>query len=116
MAKAGRKSKAEEMGLKALLDKYVSPAARARVLARLLFIANDKREPRTGLEAIRLLMAYLYGSPKQSVELSGNKDKPLVIQAFNYGAAVAALAAGAGACLLAGLRCARRGDGREAGV
>lgn len=82
MAKAGRKSKAEEMGLKALLDKVVSPAARANVIKRLLKL-TEADDPKVVIEAIKLLLAYLYGTPKQSVELSGNKHSPIVIEYVN---------------------------------
>lgn len=74
--RSGRKSKAEEMGLTALLDKVVKPAEREALLKRLLVLSKDS-DGRLSLEAAKLLMAYLYGTPRSQVEVSGPGGEPL---------------------------------------
>lgn len=62
---SGRKSKAEEMGLKALLDKCWTPEDRETCLKALALKANAGE-----MEAIKLLMSYTFGTPKASVDLN----------------------------------------------
>ena len=63
---AGRKSKAEEMGLKQLLDKCWTEKDRGDCIKTLASRASKGK-----LEPIKLLMAYTFGKPKESVEYSG---------------------------------------------
>jgi len=66
---AGRKSKAEEMGLAKLLDQCFTPADRAEVFMSLAEMAKAR-----DLKAIELLLAYTYGKPVQRQEHSGSID------------------------------------------
>lgn len=71
---SGRKSKAEELGLKALLDECWTPAARRACVRKL-----SKLAAKGDLKAIELLMAYTFGKPRQAVDLAGADGEPLVI-------------------------------------
>lgn len=75
--KAGRKSKAEEMGLKALLDKCWSPQARAKCIKKL---AEDceSSEFQVRNESRKLLMAYTFGKPTEKHEVSNPDGSPLL--------------------------------------
>lgn len=66
---AGRKSKAEELGLIALLEECFTLADRKKVL--LALVKEAKRAPQVNMEAAKLLLAYTYGKPKESVEIDG---------------------------------------------
>lgn len=73
---AGRKSRAEELGLQQLLAECITVAQRKKMLRELAKDAISKdfevREP-----SRKLALAYLYGTPKQMVELSG--EMPLLV-------------------------------------
>lgn len=71
---AGRKSKAEEMGLKALLDECITEAER-RSLFRKLLAAGKKGD----VKATGLLLAYIYGKPVERHEHSGENGAPIPI-------------------------------------
>jgi hypothetical protein len=75
--RSGRKSKAEELGLVALLDKCWSEAARERCLKKL---AEDceSNEFQVRNESRKLLMAYTFGKPKESVAVSNPDGSPLL--------------------------------------
>lgn len=77
--KAGRKSKAEEMGLKALLDKCWSPQARANCIKKL---AEDceSSEFQVRNESRKLLMAYTFGKPTEKHEHGGEGGGPIVVK------------------------------------
>jgi hypothetical protein len=77
IGRSGRKSKAEEMGLKALLDECVTVNERRGLFNELKRLARGRGK--TKLEAIKLLLAYLYGTPRQSVEVTGDESAPLQI-------------------------------------
>lgn len=62
---AGRKSKAEEMGLSALLDKCWTVAAREKCIRSLA-----QKATKGEIEAIKLLMSYAFGKPRESVDLT----------------------------------------------
>lgn len=65
-ANAGRKSKAEELGLTDLLDRVWGLAEREAVIIAL------HRKARAGNEkAASLLLAYAYGKPKETLEHGG---------------------------------------------
>lgn len=64
---SGRKSKAEELGLQALLDKCWTQADREECI-----IALSKKAAQGENDAIKLLMSYTYGTPKATVDLSSN--------------------------------------------
>lgn len=90
--KSGRKSRAEELGLRALLDECVSPTARKQLFRRLVKLS--KQQDKIGIEATKLLLAYLYGSPRQSLEVSGPDRGPIEVVAVDYRTAIAPLAPG----------------------
>ena len=75
--KSGRKTRAEEMGLYKLLDDCVSEDDRRALFEALKRLAKGRSKHK--LEAIKLLLAYLYGTPRQSVEVSGDEGSPLKI-------------------------------------
>lgn len=63
--RSGRKTKAEEMGLNALLDKCWTVAEREKCIRSLARQASAGE-----LEAIKLLMSYAFGKPRESVDLT----------------------------------------------
>lgn len=67
--RSGRKSKAEEMGLVALLDKCWTQAAREKCIKTLATQAN-----RGEIEAVKLLMSYTFGKPTERHEHSGTPE------------------------------------------
>lgn len=69
-SKPGRKSKAETLGLPYLLDKVVGPHEKILVVERLANIAMNSVDEKSALKAIELLLAYLYGKPAQTVDVS----------------------------------------------
>jgi hypothetical protein len=73
---AGRKSKAEEMGLKALLDKCFTPKERETVMRRLVQDASSI-EPNVRDAARKLLLAYTFGQPTARTELTGIDGGPV---------------------------------------
>lgn len=95
---AGRKSKAEEMGLKALLDECITPDDRRDLFTALKRMAKGRGAHK--LDALKLLLAYLYGTPRQTVEHSGDANgAPLRIEVSyaDYQPDAAAPASGADA-------------------
>jgi hypothetical protein len=64
---AGRKSKAEEMGLAALLDKCWTQADREKCIRELARLASAGE-----MEPIKLLMAYAYGKPTEHKDITSN--------------------------------------------
>lgn len=73
--RSGRKSKAEELGLAALLDECWTEADRKACLKKLASNA------RTGdMESIKLLMAYAYGKPVDRKEIKGADDLPVIVR------------------------------------
>lgn len=68
--RSGRKSKAEEMGLVALLDKCWTKKDREACITKLAASAKD---PLSGdrMEAVKLLMSYAFGKPTEKHEHSG---------------------------------------------
>jgi ATP-dependent exoDNAse (exonuclease V) alpha subunit len=79
-ANAGRKSRAEEMGLAALLDKCWTADDREKCIEKLAALANAG-----DIDAVKLLMAYTFGKPKEQVEVSGSESAPfkLIVQYVN---------------------------------
>ena len=69
---AGRKSKAEEMGLAKLLDQCFVDEDRRKCIKALLEISRSRKASYSDrLKAIEMLLSYTYGRPRQAVELSG---------------------------------------------
>lgn len=62
---SGRKSKAEELGLQALLDKCWTQVDREKCISALA-----KKAAQGENDAIKLLMSYTYGTPKATVDLN----------------------------------------------
>jgi hypothetical protein len=71
--RSGRKSKAAEMGLQSLLDKCWTQEDREQCVTSLAHKANAG-----DIEAIKLLMAYTFGKPKESVGVEGGLTIRLV--------------------------------------
>lgn len=67
--KPGRRSRAEELGLPRLLEKVVTDSKKLAVMRRLLKIAEEGSD-KDSLKAIELLLAYVYGKPTQTVDVS----------------------------------------------
>lgn len=82
--RSGRKSKAEELGLRELLDKCVTDKQREELFIELHELATSKIRDRVKIESMKLLLAYLYGTPRQAVELSGPNGEPLEILVKGY--------------------------------
>lgn len=71
--RSGRKSKAEEMGLAALLDRCWTLADRELCLTTLA-----EKAARGDLEATKLLLAYTYGKPKEQITFEGEITATIV--------------------------------------
>lgn len=74
--RSGRKSKAEEMGLKALLDECFTVEDRKDVL--LALVKEARRTPITNMEAVKLLLAYTFGRPVERHEVTGAEGESLL--------------------------------------
>lgn len=75
---AGRKSKAEEMGLLALLDKCWTKEDREACILSLAETANDPKAS-DRMDAVKLLMSYAFGKPKEKHEHLGEGGGPVEI-------------------------------------
>lgn len=74
-ANAGRKSKAEELGVAGLMDRVWGLEKREQVINAL------HRKAKAGNErAAALLLAYTYGKPKDIVEHGGKDGGPIVLR------------------------------------
>lgn len=86
--RSGRKSKAEEMGLQALLDKCWTQADREACIRTL---ARQAKSPLNDsyMDAVKLLMAYCFGKPKETHEHGGRDGQPiqhkLIVEILNGG-------------------------------
>lgn len=70
---SGRKSKAEELGLVALLDECWSIASR-----RACILSLAKKAKAGDIEATKLLLAYTYGKPKEQITIEGDLTATIV--------------------------------------
>lgn len=70
---AGRKTKAEELGFKKLLDECFTVADQKKVLRRLAKDSTDD-DFHTRHESRKLLLAYAYGKPRESVDLTSGGE------------------------------------------
>jgi hypothetical protein len=77
---SGRKSKAEEMGLVSLLDECWTLAQRKECVKKLAQLASVG-----DMDAIKLLMAYTFGKPKESVDVNQRSEMRLTVQYGNDG-------------------------------
>lgn len=66
------------MGLEALLDDCVRPAQRRALFVRLVKLSKSS-DKKTSIEATKLLLSYLYGTPRQSISLEGGSS-PVIVQ------------------------------------
>jgi hypothetical protein len=71
--RSGRKSKAEELGLAALLDRVWTTADREKVIRSLHAKSVEGNE-----KAAALLLSYAYGKPTERVEHSNPDGSPLL--------------------------------------
>lgn len=71
---SGRKSRAEEMGLQALLDKCWTVEDREKCIRALAKSAND---PLSGdrMDAVKLLMGYTFGKPTEHKDITSNGEQ-----------------------------------------
>lgn len=77
--RSGRKSKAEELGLVALLNKCFTPKSREECIKKL---AEDCESDEFQIrhEARKLLLAYTYGKPSEKHEHSGKDGGPITVK------------------------------------
>jgi hypothetical protein len=75
--KSGRKSKAEELGLSALLESSFGLKKRQAVIEHLANIATGD-DPKAAVSAASLLLGYAFGKPTEKHEHSGG-DSPVEI-------------------------------------
>lgn len=68
---AGRKSRAEELGLQELLDRVFDKRSRVKVFKKLMNLATGTWEGNTSVYAAKLLLGYTYGTPTRRIELTG---------------------------------------------
>ncbi len=71
--RSGRKSKAEELGLTALLDECWTVDSRKKTIKKLASLANAGN-----LEAIKILMAYTFGKPKETITVDGELEHSVI--------------------------------------
>jgi len=64
--RSGRRPQVQQDNIRDLLDKYFTPDARQKVLAKVIEMANAKN-----LEAIKLLWSYCYGKAPETINLQG---------------------------------------------
>lgn len=76
---AGRKSKAEENGLKRLLDRCWPSKQRAQAIRQLATRASNG-----DLESIKLLLAYAYGKPTERKEITGADGGDIAINIIEF--------------------------------
>lgn len=67
---AGRKSKAEEMGLPALIEEVVGEEGKRTIIKKLYEKAKEGSYLHT-----QLIMAYMYGKPQDHVDITTQGDK-----------------------------------------
>lgn len=75
---AGRKSKAEELGLASLLDKCWTLKQREECIRSLATNAANGE-----MDAIKLLMAYTFGKPRESVDVNQSGQVVLKVEYVN---------------------------------
>lgn len=73
---AGRKSKAEELELPALIEEVIGEQGKRDIIKKLFEKAKGGSYPHT-----QLLMAYMYGKPQEKVDLTsaGNELKSFTL-------------------------------------
>jgi hypothetical protein len=76
--KSGRKTKAQELGLIALLDRCFTKAAREACIEKLAEDC-DSDEFHIRHESRKLLLAYTFGKPHESVQHLGEGGGPIEI-------------------------------------
>ena len=73
LGRSGRRSKADQYGLHALLDQYWTKASRQKCIESLTVKAENG-----DMEATKLLLAYTFGKPRETVEHSGAVEIKIV--------------------------------------
>lgn len=74
--RSGRKSRAEELGLKELLEDAFSSKDRKLVVENLCSIAKGD-DAKAAVSAATLLFGYTFGKPTEKHELSGKNGGPI---------------------------------------
>lgn len=82
--RSGRKSKAEELGLVALLNKCFTEAARKRCLIQLAKDCESKDFHERN-ESRKLLLAYTFGKPTEKHEHGGEGGGPITLNVVYEG-------------------------------
>jgi hypothetical protein len=77
--RSGRKSKAEELGVVALLNDCWNPSDRKAVIENLVTIAQGDNA-KAAVSAASLLLGYAYGKPTEKHELSGKNGGPMTLR------------------------------------
>lgn len=77
--RSGRKSKAEELGLSALLESAFTTKDREEVVQNLTKIAKGS-DAKAAVSAASLLMGYAYGKPTEKHEHGGSGGGPIVVR------------------------------------
>lgn len=77
--RSGRKSRAQELGVVALLDKCWKVEDREQVIQNLVIIACNG-DPKAAVSAASLLLAYAYGKPTEKHEVSGRDGEPITLR------------------------------------
>ena len=90
---SGRPGRAKELGLIATLEECYTPDERKALFLHLKKLRKSKSE-KIQLEAAKLELAYLYGTPRQTLEVSGPGGGPVEHRVFDYATAVTAVAPG----------------------
>lgn len=76
--RSGRKSRAQEAGLDALIDSAVSQKDWKEI-----FLKASSMAKRGDIPSARFLAEYRFGKPNQKIEMTGGGGGPLVIQYVN---------------------------------
>lgn len=75
---AGRKTKAEELGLSALIDSVCDVEKQKEIIRKLAEDSvSEKFDERN--EARKLLLAYKFGKPPQTLDIGNKNNEPLKI-------------------------------------
>lgn len=78
-AGAGRKSRAEELGLSSLLESAFTWKDRQAVIENLTSIAKGK-DLKAAVSAASLLLGYAFGKPTEKHEHGGKDGGPIVVK------------------------------------
>lgn len=78
-ARSGRKSRAEELGLAALIDSRLDPEKWGNVVDKLYDLAIGDN-PKAAVSASSLLLGYKFGKPTEKHEHGGENGGPIMVK------------------------------------